>query len=138
MERASQARAFVDAAPVWMRGKLSWLEARLTYGATRLDHLRIAQRLLCPTRPVDCALLTVEIIEESLSPVGQDADVEQEVMGLCALLDMTGSPRIEKAIVRLVRHRSRLTPRLMAEIRRSLDRARDRRLSTLVSADLSP
>ncbi len=138
LHRASQARAFADTAPIWMQGKLSWLEARLTYGASRLGHLRTAQRMLCPTRPVDCALLTVEIIEESLRPVGQDANVEQEVMGLCALLDKTGNPRIEKAIVRLVRHRSRLTPRLMDEIRRSLNRARDRRLSTLVSADLSP
>ncbi len=136
--RASQARALIDAAPTWMQGKLSWLEARLTYGKTRLDHLRAAQRMLCPARPVDCALLTAEIIEELLKPVGQDASVEQEVMSLCALLDRTGNPRIEKAIVRLVRHRSRLTPRLMDEIRRSLDRARDRRLSTLVAADLSP
>ena len=57
-------------------------------------------------------------------------------MRLCALLEKAGSPRVEQAILRLVRHGSKLTPRLVSEIRRSLDRARDRRLSTLVTADL--
>ena len=136
LNRASRARTFVESAPVWMQGKLSWLEARLTYGATRLRHLRTAQRMLCPARPADCALLTVEMIEESLKLPGQDSRVEQEVLGLCALLEKTGNPRIEKAIMRLVRHHSKLAPRLMGEIRRSLDRAQNRRLSTLVSADL--
>ena len=63
-------------------------------------------------------------------------DVEREVMGLCLLLEKTGSPRIEQAVLRLVRQWSKLTPRLIAEVRKSLDRARDRRLSTLVTADL--
>ena len=129
----SSARALARDAPEWMHGKLSWLEARLTFGTTRLDHLKEARQILCPNRPVDCALVTVELVEEAVS-LGED--VETDVMGLCALLEKTGSPRIEKAIVRLVRHGSRLTPRLVAEVRRSLDRARDRRLSTLVTADL--
>ncbi|MCP3964533.1 MAG: hypothetical protein GY719_42435 [bacterium] len=134
-QAASLARAAVDRIPTWMTGKLSWLEARLTQGATRLDHLKNAKHALCPARPPDCALVTIELIEEALS-FGEEDLASSEVTGLCALLDRTGSARIEKAIIRLVRHQTRLNSRLVAQIRRSLDRARDRRLSTLVSADL--
>ncbi len=132
-QRASKARRLAHHAPEWMRGKLSWLDARLTTGVTRLGHLQRARKILCPKRPLDCALVTVELIEESFS---QGEDVERYVMGLCALLEKTGSQRIEQAIVRLARRGSRLTPRLVSEICKSLDRARDRRLSTLVTADL--
>ena len=131
----SSARALAHDAPEWMHGKLSWLEARLTSSTTRLDHLKKARQILCPERPVDCALVTVELIEEAMN-LGED--VETDVMGLCALLEKTGSPRIEKAIVRLVRRGSRLTLRLIEKVRQSLDRVRDRRLSTLVTADLVP
>ncbi len=130
---AAAARALADGAPEWMQGKLSWLEADLARGSARLDHLRRAKAALWPGRPADCALVTIELIAQALA-VGDESLAEQAALGLCALVERTSSPRIEKAILRLVRNQGRLTPDLVAEIRRSLERSRERRLAALISA----
>ncbi|MCP3960255.1 MAG: hypothetical protein GY719_20625 [bacterium] len=132
--QAGQARALAKDAPGWVDGKLSWLEARLGKGADRLDGLQRAQAMFFPIRPADCALVTIELIECALA-LGDQALAEREAMGLCALVERSPSPQIEKAIVRLFRHQCALTRALVSKIRRSLERGQSMRLAALVSAE---
>ncbi len=134
-DELAEARALATDAPRWMLGKLTWLEARLERSSRRLDLLQVAKEDLRPARPTDCALLSIELIEEALAMEHQEL-AEQEVFGLCALLERNLSPRIEKAIARLIRNRDMLTPPLVAQIRRSVEKGHSRRLATLVSSDL--
>ncbi len=133
LREVAEARALSADAPRWMLGKLTWLDARLECVPTRLDLLQRAKEDLRPSRPADCALLTIELIEEALE-AGHQALAEQEVTGLCALLERNLSPQIEKAIARLVRSRATLTRPLVARIRRSTEKGQSRRLATLVSS----
>ena len=114
--------------------KLDWLESRLTTGDARLESLAAARSGLRPHRPADCALVTVELIEEALNQERHEL-AEHETTGLCALIDRTSSPRIEAAILNLIRHQARLTPALAAKVRRTVERARDRRLARLVGPE---
>ncbi|MCP3983692.1 MAG: hypothetical protein GY723_04850, partial [bacterium] len=131
---AVEARALADGAPAWINGKLAWLEARLTQGAVRLDGLRQAKEALFTSRPADCALVSLELIEEALA-FGDQELAKQEVVDLCALVERDPGPRIEKAIVHLFRHQNSLTEDLVAKIRCSLDRVRSLRLAALVSSE---
>ncbi len=135
LRQVAAARALATDAPRWMLGKLTWLEARLERAPTNLDLLQLAKEDLRPSRPADCALLTIELIGEALE-VGQEALVEQEVTGLCALLERDLNPRIEQAIARLVRNRCTLTQPLVSRIRRSIEKGQSRRLATLVSSEV--
>ena len=131
---AARARELALDVPGWSVAKLDWLESWLTRGAARLDLLAAARAGLCPHRPGDCALVTVELIAEAVN-LGRHEVAEAETTGLCALLERTSSPRIEAAILDLVRHRSRLWPDLVAKARRAVERARDRRLAQLATSD---
>ncbi len=131
---AELARALAPQVEPWMGGKLSWLEARLASGPARLDHLRSAREALAPGRPADCAMVTIELIEELLA-VDRDKEAERECLGLCALIERTGNPRIDRALARLIRHRKRLTSELVARIRQALERSQNRRLSSFLAPD---
>jgi tetratricopeptide (TPR) repeat protein len=131
---AESAKALSTDAPEWIQGKLAWLDARLSHGTIRLRHLQAARSALCPTLPADCVLVTVELVEEALS-LGKRTLAEEETVRLCALLEHRPSPRVEQAVLRLVRHRTGLTPELVTRIRNTLDRVRSRELATIVSAD---
>lgn len=128
---AARARDLASQVPSWSVAKLDWLESRLTIGKAKLDRLTAARAGLSAHRPADCALVTVELIEEALDQAQHDL-AEHEAIGLCALIDRTSSPRIEAAILHLIRHQARLTPTLTAKVRRAVERARDRRLASLV------
>ncbi len=132
-QHLTEARAFAKETPAWMGAKLEWLEARLSYGEARLEHLRRAKATLCPTRPADCAQVTVELVEEALA-LGREEFAAREVVSLCGLLDHQPSPRVKKAVNHLIRHSTRLTPRLVARIRRALDRAHRTRLGFVIRA----
>ncbi len=131
---AARARELASEVPAWSVAKLDWLESRLTRGTARLERLGAARDRLYPHRPGDCALVTVELIAEAVD-LGQHEVAEAETTGLCALLERTSSPRIEAAILHLIRHRSRLSPRLVAKARRAVERARDRRLAQLATLE---
>ncbi len=118
----------------WLRGKLEWVEARLASGTDRLAHLTAARNVLCPKRPADCALVTVEVIEVALG-LGLVELAEQEAMRLCTLTEKTGSPRVERAILQLIHNRSRLTPKLVTRIRETVEAAQARKLSRLIRSD---
>ncbi len=120
--------------PPFLVAKLDWLESRLTRGKARLDCLATARARLYSHRAGDCALVTVELIAEAVD-LGEDEVAEAETTGLCALLEQTSSPQIEAAILHLIRHRSRLSPRLVAKARRAVERARDRRLAQLATSE---
>ncbi len=128
------ARALASDAPDWMLGKLTWIESRLEDGVRRLDGLRAAKEALALSRPADCALVTIELIEQALSMKNQGL-AKHETTSLCALVESNSSPRIEKAIVHLIRHQSSLTEDLVKAIRRSLDRGQSQRLAALIAAD---
>lgn len=130
---ARQAASEVDQ---WVRGKLSWLEARCSRGTSRLQLLRTAQAELCPGRPADCFLLTLELLEELVS-CGRISEAEQEVPRLCNVVEQAAESRhVLRAVSRLVRHRSRLTPDLVAAVRQVVAKARDHKLSKLASPEL--
>ncbi len=131
---AGRARELASEVSPWSLAKLDWLESRLADGGARLDRLAAARAGLSPDRPDDCALVTIELIEEAVA-LERSEVAERETTELCALLDRTSSPRIEAAILHLIRHRSRLSPRLVAKVRRSMERARDRRLAHLASSE---
>jgi hypothetical protein len=76
----------------------------------------------------------VELIEEALA-VGRYDLAEQEAERLCALTEKTGSPRVERAIFKLIRRRSRLTPALVSRIRETVEAAQAQRLSRLIVSD---
>jgi hypothetical protein len=78
--------------------------------------------------------VTVELIEEALNQERHEL-AERETASLCALIDRTSSPRIEAAILHLIRHQTRLTPALAAKVRRTVERARDRRMARLASSE---
>ncbi len=133
-EEAAKSRALASEVPPWLAAKLDWLESRMAASSARLDRLSEARAQLSSKRPGDCALVTVELIEEAVG-LGRSEIAERETTGLCALLDRTSSPRIEAAILQLIRHHSRLTPRLVAKARRTVERARDRRLAQLATSE---
>ncbi len=132
-EAIRQAREVSQQPDGWVHGKLTWTEARLSYGTARLECLKAARKALSRERPADCALVTVELIEEALAINRLDI-VEEEASDLCALLSKTGNPRVEKAILHLVRHQTRLTPPYVAQIRRAVEKAQARRLSRLIGS----
>ncbi len=81
-------------------------------------------------------MVTVELIEEYLS-LDRLSEAAGEVPLLCTLIERAAEARqVQRAVSRLIRHRTRLTPELVADLRRALDRARDRRLSNVADADL--
>ncbi len=131
---AAEARALASEVPPFLAAKLDWLESRLTCDVERLERLRDARTRLQPDRPADSALVTIELIEEALA-LGEYELAESETTGLCALLERTSNAQIEAAILHLIRHRSRLSPPLVAKVRRALERARDRRLARLASSE---
>ncbi len=133
-QAAAKARELASKVPLWCVAKLDWFESRLTRGSARLAHLTAARIGLSPDRAADCALVTIELIEEALSLAKYDV-ADRETTGLCALIDRTSSPRIEAAVLHLIRHRTRLTPPLVAKVRRAAERARDRRLARLASSE---
>jgi tetratricopeptide (TPR) repeat protein len=128
------ARELSSEVDTWLQGKLSWIEAHLEGGTDRLAHLTAARNALSPKRPADCALVTVEIIEEALALRRYDL-AEQEAERLCALTEKTGSPRVERAIFKLIHRRSRLTPALVSRIRETVEAAQAQRLSRLIVSD---
>ncbi len=124
----------VEVAP-WMQGKLSWLQARLAFGNTRCHHLKAAQTDLATSRPGDALMATLELIEEYLD-LDQLDNAGQEIPAVCTLVERAGECRqVQERVSRLIQHRSRLTPNLIADLRRALDRARDRRLSNVIQSD---
>ena len=138
LNREADARCAVESAreissrvETWLQGKLSWVEARLTDGAERLAHLMAARNALSSKRPADCALVTVEVIEEALALKRYDL-AEQEAMRLCTLTEKTGSPRVERAMRQLINRRTMLTPALVTKIRETIETAQARRLSRLI------
>ncbi len=132
---ASEARRLAPGMPSWVRGKLAWLDARLSYGSPRFVHLITAQSELSASRPSDCIMVTIELIEEYLSH-GRLEEAGSEVPLLCTLVERaTECRQVQRAVSRLIQHRSRLTPKLIADLRKALDRARDRSLSRVANTD---
>lgn len=130
---AAQAQKLRPHLPAWKQANLSWLDARLSSGAERIEHLQVAQAILCPYRPADCVQVTVELIEAALD-LDDEALAIRETTGLCALIEQTGAnPRVQQAVMALIRHQTRLTPQLVAKIRTAIDRARAQRLSHLLN-----
>ncbi len=133
--RAAQARRLVSQTPPWMRGKLAWLDARLSHGAIRVGHLRAAQTDLSSSRPSDCIMVTIELIEEYLSSGCLDK-AAGEIPILCTLAERAAECRqVQQAVSSLVQHRARLTPKLVTDLRSALDRARNRRHSNVANTD---
>ncbi len=66
--------------------------------------------------------ITIELIEEALA-LGHEELAEREASRLCTLLEKTGSPRVERAILELIHQCTRLTPELVARIRDVVDEA---------------
>ena len=130
----ARARELASSVPPWSVAKLDWLESRLVRGGPRLDRLTAARSGLYSNRPADCVLVTIELIEEALMLERYEV-AERETMGLCALIDRTSSPRIESAVLHLIRNRTRLTPSLVARVRRAVELARDRRLAHLARSE---
>jgi tetratricopeptide (TPR) repeat protein len=118
---------------VWMQGKLAWTEARLFVGDERLRLLMSARDALSK-RPADLALVMVEIVEHALG-VGRTDIANREASKLCTLLERTGNPRVEKAILYLTRHQARLTQEMASRIRQAVDEAQARRFSRLIRSD---
>lgn len=133
---AAAARAWAPRVEVWIQAKLSWLEARLSYGETRIGHLQDAQGQLAPSRPSDGILVTIELIEEYLA-LSRLADAAGEVPRLCTLIEQASEAvQVQRAVSKLIHHRTRLTPKHVALLREALDRARDRKLANLAGTDL--
>ena len=133
---AEQARQFAEQVDVSMRAKLSWFRARISSGSSRFDHLKAAQEDLAASRPADCLLVTLELIEGYLF-YDDLAEAAREIPRLCSLVEQAAECRqVQQAVSRLIRHHSRLTPELTDDVRKALDRARDRRLSNLISEEL--
>ncbi len=134
-DAATQAQQHAADVDPWIRGKLSWLQARLTFGPTRCHHLKAAQADLTPNRPSDALMATVELIEEHLA-LDQLEKAGEEIPAVCDLVERAGECcQVQKRVSRLIRHHSRLTPELIADLRRAMERARDRRLSSVVQSD---
>ncbi len=141
LDQVEQARREVTAArqlssqlPGWMEGNLLWLDARLAQGKERLRYFQMAQAHL-RERPADCAQVTVELIETALA-CGNDRVAFAEATGLCALVEQNAkNPRVQKAVTHLIRHRTRLTPELVARIRGAIDRSRAERLAHLLNPE---
>ncbi len=133
-QAVAKARELASEVPPWSVAKLDWLESRLVSGDARLDRLAAARAGLSPDRPADCALVTIELIGEALA-LEQYEIAERETIGLCPLIDRTTSPRIEAAVLHLIRNHTRLTPPLVAKVRRAVERARDRRFAHLASSE---
>ncbi len=132
---AAEARRLAPRVPTWMQGKLAWLDARLSYGYERFDYLKSAQTELASSRPADCIMVTIELIEDYLS-YGRSDEAAGEVPLVCTLVERaTESRQVQRAVSRLIRHRTRLTPELVADLRKALDRARDRSLSSVANTD---
>ncbi len=136
-EEAAIARQIASNVDQWVLGKLSWLEARCSQDPSqRLEFLRTAQAELCPGRPADCFLLTLEVLEELVAG-GRISEAEKEVPRLCLVVEQAAESRhVLRAVSRLVRHRSKLTPELIAAVRQAVSKARDRKLSKLASPEL--
>ena len=133
---ADKARELASQVDANMRAKLSWFQARLSYGADRIDYLRSARADLAVSRPADSLLVTLELIEAYLSCEDFDK-AAQEIPRVCDLVEQAAEDRnVRNAVSRLIRHRTRLTLQLTESVRRALDQARDRRLSNLVSEQL--
>lgn len=131
-----EAQQFADQVDPSMRAKLSWFNARISHGSARFEHLRKAQTDLATSRPADCLLVTLDLIEEYLSHGCLD-DAAEEIPYLCTLVEQAAECRqVQQAVSRLIRHLRRLTPELTESVRKALDRARDRRLSNLISEEL--
>jgi hypothetical protein len=77
--------------------------------------------------------VTVELIEQALAIDRQDL-AKMEASRLCTLLEKTGNPRVEQAILHLTRHQTKLTPPYVAQIRRAVEEAQARRLSRLIGS----
>ncbi len=134
-DMAAQAQQHTTTVAPWIQGKLSWLEARLAFGPTRCHHLKAAQTDLTSGRPGDALMATLELIDEYLA-LDQLEKADQEIPAVCDLVERAGECRqVQERVSRLIRHHSRLTPKLIADLRRALDRARDRRLSNVVQPD---
>ncbi len=132
---AAEARRHASRVPAWIRGKLAWLDARLSDGSDRFDNLKSAQTELASSRPADCIMVTIELIEECLS-YGRLAEAAGEVPLLCTLVERaTECRQVQRAVSRLIRHQARLTPELVTDLRKALDRARDRSLSSVANTD---
>ncbi len=130
----SAARQLTSQLPGWMEGNLFWLDARLAQGNERLRYFQMAQAQLCD-RPADCAQVTVELIETALA-LGNDQVAFAEATGLCALVERNArNPRVQKAVTHLIRHRTQLTPKLVANIRGAIDRSRAERLAHLLNPE---
>lgn len=133
---ADEAQQFASQVDASMRAKLSWFQARISHDTSRFDHLKATQEDLAVSRPADCLLVTLELIEEYLSNGCLD-EAAQEIPRLCDLVEHAAECRqVQQAVSRLIRHHRRLTPQLTENVRRALDRARDRRLTNLVSEEL--
>ncbi len=132
---AERARELAAQVAIWMQGKLSWFEARLSSGAVRIDHLKEAQAKLSSQRPADCLLVTVDLLKELLT-FGHVAEADEQVLRLCDLVEQAGEARqVQRAVSYLVGQRNRLSPRITSRLQQALDRVHDRRLSRLVSTD---
>lgn len=133
---ADEARKLAEQVDPSIRAKLLWFEARISGGSTRFEYLKAAQADLAASRPADCLLVTLDLIEEYLSYDCLD-EAAEEIPRLCDLVEYAAESRqVQQAVSRLVRHHSRLTPKLTDSLRRALDQARDRRLSNLISEEL--
>ncbi len=134
-QEADAAWQLVPEGASWVRGKLSWLDARLAYGQARVDHLRAAQDEFLRTRPGECLLVTVDLVEALLASDRLD-DASEEIPRLCDLVERAAEcQQVQRAVSKLISHRSRLTPRLITDLRKALDRARDRKLASLVLSE---
>ncbi len=131
----TQAQQHAATVAPWIRGKLSWGQARLAFGDTRCNHLKAAQTDLATSRPGDALMATLELIEEFLA-LDQLGEAGREIPAVCNLVERAGECRqVQERVSRLIQHHSRLTPELIADLRRAMDRARDRRLSSVVQSD---
>ena len=102
-DHASQARQLAALVDAPMRAKLSWFQARLSSGSARFDHLKAAQEDLAVSRPADCLLVTLELIEMYLYCDDLDG-AAQEIPRLCDLVEVASEDRhVQDAISRLVR-----------------------------------
>ncbi len=130
-----EARQCAREAPTWVQGKVTWLEARMAAEhEQRIELLRQVKAML-ESIPADCLLVTVELVEELLA-VEQTAAAAAEIPHLCTLVEEAAEGnRVQQAVSRLVRRRSTLTKTDVGKLRRTLERAQDRRLSYLIGIE---
>ncbi|MEE8524608.1 MAG: hypothetical protein V3T72_11810 [Thermoanaerobaculia bacterium] len=127
------ARQLAEKVPRWLIAKLDWIESRLARGTIRIDFLKASASGLCPDRPADCALISIELITEALAQNRPDL-ARETTMKLCALLERNPGPRIENAVLQLFRNNTQLTADLVAEVREALSRTLGNALARLASS----